>query len=162
MEENSKNKASPRTVILGIGNVLLSDEGLGVYVVHELSKLNLPENVEVMDGGTLGFGLLDIVCEADRLIIVDAIKGGCEPGTVYHISLDDLQKMPRGTFCSFHEVGILDVLRAAELLGKRPKTEVFGIEPKSLELKMELSEEIRNKVPKLIDAILTSLTEEQG
>ncbi len=72
---------SPQTtVILGVGNVLLSDEGIGVHVANELSTMELPPGVSVVEGGTDGFRLLNIITEADRLIVVDAVKGGPSPG----------------------------------------------------------------------------------
>ena len=65
----------PRIVVLGIGNLLLSDEGVGVHVANELMKMNVPPGVSVVEGGTDGFGLLNIITEADRLIVIDAVKG---------------------------------------------------------------------------------------
>ncbi|MCX7856795.1 MAG: HyaD/HybD family hydrogenase maturation endopeptidase [Deltaproteobacteria bacterium] len=146
-----------KTVVLGIGNILLTDEGVGVHAVKELLKEKIPENVEILDGGTLGFGLLDVICEADRLIIIDAIKGGEKPGTVYHFKIDDFCKLPASFGNSAHEITILDVLRAAELLGKSPKIEIFGIEPRSLEIGLELSPDVKENLPKLLCAVLKSL-----
>jgi hypothetical protein len=81
----------PKTVILGVGNVLLSDEGIGVHVVNELSTRELPPGVSVVEGGTDGFRLLNIITEADRLIVIDAVKGGAEPGSIYRFNVEDVK-----------------------------------------------------------------------
>lgn len=151
--ENPKEK----TIVLGIGNILLSDEGLGVHAVMELEKHDLPEGVEVVDGGTSGFGLLDTLSDAKRVIIVDAIRAGGEPGTLYHLKLKDGESIGELLPSSLHGIGILDVIRALELLGSRPDFEIFGIEPKSLDVGMELSNVVRESLPKLINAILNEI-----
>lgn len=151
--ENPKEK----TIVLGIGNILLSDEGLGVHAVMELEKYDLPEDVEVVDGGTSGFGLLDTLSNAKKVIIVDAIRGGGEPGTLYHFKLKDGESIGELLPSSLHGIGILDVIRALELLGSRPDFEIFGIEPKSLDVGMELSNVVRESLPKLINAILNEI-----
>ena len=72
-------------VILGVGNLLLSDEGVGVHVANKLMEMDLPAGVEVIEGGTDGFRLMNVVTEADRLIVVDAVKGGSPPGSIYRL-----------------------------------------------------------------------------
>ena len=81
-----------KTVILGVGNVLLSDEGIGVHVANELSTMELPPGVSVIEGGTDGFRLLNIITEADRLIVVDAVKGGAGPGSIYRFNVDEVKE----------------------------------------------------------------------
>ncbi|MFP3946925.1 MAG: hydrogenase maturation protease, partial [Archaeoglobaceae archaeon] len=75
-----------KIAVIGIGNILLGDEGVGVRIVEELRKSDLPENVEVHDGATSGIALLNFLVDKDKVIIVDAVKGGEEPGTVYQFS----------------------------------------------------------------------------
>jgi len=141
-------------VILGIGNVLLSDEGVGVHVANELLKMSLPENVSVVEGGTDGFHLLNIITETDRLIVVDAVRGGDKPGSIYRFDIDDVKKCPSGFKTSVHQIGILEVIDLSGLIGKTPFTTIIGIEPKSLEMRMELSPEIREKIPRIIELVL--------
>ena len=157
LKKGGERKLPPKIVILGIGNLLLSDEGVGVHVVHELMKMKLPPEVSVIEGGTDGFGLLNIITEADRLIVIDAIKGGAIPGSIYRFDIKDLKNCPKGFKSSVHQIGILEVLNLSELIGKTPETTVIGIEPKSLEMGMELSPEIEAKVPRLIELILQEL-----
>jgi hydrogenase maturation protease len=143
-----------KIVILGIGNVLLSDEGVGVHVANELAKMDLPPDVSVVEGGTDGFRLLNIITEADRLIIVDAVKGGAEPGSIYRFDVGDVRSCPSGFKTSVHQISILEVIDLSALIGKTPHTTVIGIEPKSLEMAMELSPEIKDMVPKVIGLVL--------
>lgn len=152
------DRISPqKIVILGIGNLLLSDEGVGVHIVNELMKMELPSGVSVVEGGTDGFRLLNVITEADRLIVIDAVKGGAEPGSIYRFDIKDVRNCPSGFKSSVHQIGILEVIDLSGLIGKTPHTTVLGIEPKSLEMGMELSEKVKSKVPKIIDLICEEL-----
>ncbi len=153
-----EKKHQRNIVILGIGNILLSDEGVGVYVANELLKCALPEYVTVVEGGTDGFRLLNVIMEADRLIIVDAVRGGGEPGSIYRFDIDDVKKCPAGFKTSVHQVGILEVIDLSGLIGKTPHTTIIGIEPKSLEMGMELSSEISEKVPRIIELVINEVS----
>ncbi len=153
-----KDKILPKKiVILGVGNLLLSDEGVGVHVANELMKMELPSGVSVVEGGTDGFRLIDIITEADRLIVVDAVKGGGAPGSIYRFDIDEVQSCPSGFKTSVHQIGILEVINLSGLIGKIPRTTVVGIEPKSLEMGMELSPEIKAKIPRIIELIKEEL-----
>ncbi|NCO68749.1 MAG: Ni,Fe-hydrogenase maturation factor [Nitrospirae bacterium CG_4_10_14_0_8_um_filter_41_23] len=157
---NSKggDKVSPlKIVILGVGNLLLSDEGVGVHVANELVKLELPPGVTVVEGGTDGFRLINVITEADRLIVVDAVKGGGAPGSIYRFDINEVQNCPSGFKTSVHQIGILEVINLSGLIGKTPQTTVIGIEPESLEMGMELSPEIKAKIPKIIELIWDEL-----
>jgi hydrogenase maturation protease len=159
-EANSRggDTISPqKIVVLGVGNLLLSDEGIGVHVANELMKMNLPPEVTVVEGGTDGFRLIDIITEADRLIVVDAVKGGATPGSVYRFDINEVHSCPSGFKTSVHQIGILEVINLSGLIGKTPNTTVIGVEPKSLEISMELSPEIKAKIPKIIELVLEEL-----
>lgn len=151
MKENGNLR--PRIVVLCVGNVLLSDEGVGVHVAHELLTMSFPENVSIVEGGTDGFRLLNVITEADRLIVVDAVKGGAEPGTLYRFDLDDVRLCPDGFKTSVHQIGILEVIDLAALIGKKPYTTVIGVEPKSLGMGLDLSPEIKEKIPRIIEVV---------
>jgi hydrogenase maturation protease len=145
-----------RVVILGVGNLLLSDEGVGVHVANKLMEMDLPEGVEVYEGGTDGFRLMSVVTGADRLVVVDAVKGGGEPGAIYRFDVKDAPSMPDSYKTSVHQIGILEVIHFSEFVGKgkTPEATIIGIEPKSLEMSMELTPEVAAKVPKVIELVL--------
>ena len=142
-----------KIVVLGVGNLLLSDEGVGVHVANALMKMTLPSEVTVIEGGTDGFGLLNIITESDRLIVVDAVRGGAAAGSIYRFDIDDIHEYPAAYKTSVHQIGILEVIRLSSLIGKTPETTIIGIEPKSLAMGMELSPEIRAKIPSIIERI---------
>ena len=77
-------------LVLGIGNILLRDEGVGVRVIERMLKMRLPDNVELVDGGTAGADLLDVLAERKKVIVIDAVQADCEPGTVLKFTADDL------------------------------------------------------------------------
>jgi len=157
-EDAGEENISPRKIIiLGIGNLLLSDEGIGVHVANELLKMDLPPEVSVVEGGTDGFRLLNIITEADRLIVIDAVRGGEEPGSIYRFDINEIKNVPTGFKTSVHQVGILEVINLSELIGKTPHATVIGVEPKSLEMSMELSPEVKAKVPRVIELVLDEL-----
>jgi len=143
----------PKIVILGIGNLLLKDEGVGVHLLHllEASNLNYP-NVELIDAGT-SVDIPIILDKMDKLIILDAVNGNKEPGTIYHFTLEEVDSKGNNSL-SFHQMGILESLKALDLLGKKPKsTVVIGIEPKLIDWGTELSPEIEAKLPKMLRLI---------
>ncbi len=149
----------PRVTVLCVGNLLLRDEGVGVHVARELLKMDLPPNVRVVDGGTEGFGLLDFIWESDRLIVVDAVRGGQEPGTLYRFRPEDV-KEGRQLRLSFHDMSLLDVLKISEFADRRPETVILGVEPARLDMGMELSPEVSRKLPRLIQMVLEEIHRE--
>ena len=133
--------------VLGVGNTILSDEGFGVRVVEYLEKnFNFPENVALVDGGTLGVELLHFVTGTQKLLIVDSIDGGVDAGTTFHLIGDEIRKHFAQKI-SVHEVGIQDVLTMLELTGKLPHVELIGAQPFSLEAGTELTERMSKLVP---------------
>lgn len=134
--------------VLGVGNTILSDEGFGVRVVEYLEKnFAFPENVALIDGGTLGVELLHFVAGTKRLLIIDSIDGGVLPGTIFHLRGDEL-KAHFAQKISAHEVGIQDVLTMLELTGKKiPCVELIGAQPFSLEAGVELTPQMTALVP---------------
>jgi hydrogenase maturation protease len=160
IDKGGEKSSPPKIIILGVGNLLLSDEGVGVHIANELMKIKLPEGVSVFEGGTDGFLLLNIITGADRLIVIDALKGDAKPGSIYRFDIEEF-KNPQSLFrTSIHQIGIMDVLEILKLIGKTPKTTIIGIEPKSLEIGMELSEEVKIKIPRIIELVLEELKRE--
>lgn len=150
-----------KTLILGVGNYLMSDDGLSVHVLERLQADNLiPDNIQMIDGGTCGLDLLQYLEGVSNLIIIDAIKtrNGI-PGSIIRLEGD---KVPAylSLKISPHDIGLPDLLATAKLRDLYPeKIVVFGIQPASLELGVELSPEIASKVDELIELIQREVNE---
>ncbi len=145
----------PRILVLGIGNVLLTDEGVGVRVIEELSNsFDFSDNVLLMDGGTLGLGLLGSIMEADSLIVIDAMRAGSNAGTIHRLTNGDLQCTVGGGN-SLHEIGLAETLAAAHMLDKQLELVVLGIEPEVIDnWGTRLTDTIQRRVPDLVAAVL--------
>lgn len=150
-----------KVLVLGVGNLLLSDEGLGVRAVEELKKrYSFPEGVELMDGGTLGIDLLYFMEGVEKLLIIDAILGGKPHGSLYKFKGDEALVYFKGKKLSAHDIGILEVLALAELTEKLPKeVVVLGMEPESLEISLELSPSIKKNFNRFLEEIIEQLKE---
>ena len=149
---------APAVCILGVGNVLMSDEGVGVHAVVELEKaFEFPENVRVLDGGTSTNELLGDLENLDHLIVLDAVNAGKEPGALVHLEGD---AVPRAftTKLSPHQVGISDLLATLTFLGRAPKHVVlYGVQPERLSLDLTLSETVARRVPELCAQVVAEL-----
>ncbi len=144
-----------KTVVLGVGNVLFKDEGVGVHAVRILqTKLSSSAgDVEVIDGGTSP-DIWPLIDGANKLIIIDAVKGGCEPGTIYRFTPQQMVA-ERGLITSVHQMGILENLSLMELVGGKPEeTVIIGVEPVELEPGLELSAKLQERMPKIIKTVL--------
>jgi hydrogenase maturation protease len=139
----------PKIIILGIGNLLLGDEGVGVHLVRMLNKDDLDyANLEIIDGGICP-EFTSFVGDADKLIIVDAIKGGKKPGTIYRLSADDVITEIGRPLCS-HQVSVIDSLKILRAIGKEPQDIIIiGIEPKAMDYGLELSSEVKERLTEL-------------
>lgn len=149
-----------RILILGIGNPLMTDEGVGVRVAEALmSGFDFPDSVEVVDAGTMGLGILNMFRGVDLVIVVDAIdRTGHPPGTVMRLAPDDLA--PNQIMHSLHDIRFVDVLQAAEFTGIRPEAECIGIQVGSMEQWVtELTPEVEAALPLAVDAVFTVLGE---
>jgi hydrogenase maturation protease len=147
-----------RTLILGLGNILMDDDGAGVVAVNDLKNcLKESENLKIIDGGTLGLDLLHYIQWAEKLIIVDAIDMDFDPGTVIKAEGEDIDPIFESKL-SPHQMGLKDILLAAELIDQRPEDIVlFGIQVKSINMNMTLSEEISKNLSKLKENVLKEL-----
>jgi hydrogenase maturation protease len=144
-------------LILGVGNVLLTDEGVGIRVADEMRKMKLPQNVEVIDGGVGGINLQYCVEGRKKVIVVDAVKAGAPPGTLFRFTDKDLAAK-KGVMRSAHGIDFSDVVSIVNFLGTRPDEIVFlGIEPESLDAGMELSPNIEKMVPVLINLVMKEI-----
>ena len=142
-----------RTLIAGLGNTLLGDEGIGVRIIEILEKEgSLPENIHLLDGGTAGYTLIDCMKDFDHIILIDAVRGGGKPGTIYHFSFDDIMDKPELKL-SGHQIGLPEVLLLAKRLGELPHTVLIGIEPESLAYGEELSRTAKKAAREAIEAV---------
>ncbi len=148
-----------RVVVLGIGNVLLSDEGLGVHVVRRLEeRYAVPPLVEVIDGGTAGMDLLDRVAGADALAIVDCAALGEAPGTVREIEGEGVPAFFQ-TRLSPHQIGLSDLLGAVMLLGEMPeRLALIAAEPESLELDLSMTDAGERAAETALTALVARLS----
>ena len=147
----------PKIMVMGVGNILLSDEGIGVHMLKELEKENLPQNVELIEAGTAGLELAHLIEDADFLIIIDAVNAEASPGELFRFHPKDITIMPEQFQVSFHQVGILDALSVINLFGNSPPTIIYGVQPKSLDWGLELTPELSAVVPKLKEYILKEI-----
>jgi hydrogenase maturation protease len=147
-----------RVVVLGIGNILLSDEGVGVRVVERLDQAyRLPPEVEVIDGGTCGMEMLEQLENLDALIVVDCVRFGQPPATPVLLKGDDVPVFFK-TKLSPHQVSLSDVLASLEFTNRAPqRTVIIGMQPASMELGMELTPSVAARVDDLLAITLDEL-----
>jgi hydrogenase maturation protease len=143
-------------LVLGLGNILLSDEGVGVRAVEELQRrYDCSEAVEIVDGGTVGFELLPYFDERSHILIVDAVKADNKPGTI--VRIDDPPAYFRAR-TSPHQIGLADVMGLAVITDNLPDNiALFGIEPKQLSTGLTLSNEVAQNLSRLVDMVVAEL-----
>jgi hydrogenase maturation protease len=147
------------TLVLGVGNLLLSDEGVGLRVVERLAATHeLPASVQVLDGGTLGMDLLYYLEGIDNLLVIDAVETGAEPGTLVRLENDEVPAF-LSVKISPHQIGVPDMLFAAKLKEMYPRNVVLlGIQPADLSVGLELSPEVARQVDVLVGQVVDQLT----
>lgn len=154
-----RTSTSKRVVIIGVGNELLSDEGLGVHVVRALRKTQLPSDVSLLEVGTRGLELRDAGEGFEKLVIVDVVRSGVLPGTIgrWQVAKDVDEAAP--SMVSLHEMDLMMVLKIGRATGKLPDDVIIiGIEPKTLERGVELSPELKVKLPDLVSMVLKEVS----
>jgi hydrogenase maturation protease len=147
-----------KITVLGLGNILLEDEGFGVHFVRYIEeKYRFDENVKVVDGGTLAYKLLDIICSSDHVILVDAIKIDDAPGSLYRFNREEMElHMPPPT--SAHEVEFTDVLYQADIMGELPETTFLCIVPESYgSMVLQMTESMKKAFPHMEELLLKEL-----
>jgi hydrogenase maturation protease len=150
----------PKVTLIGLGNLLMRDEGVGVHAVRTLeARGQVPPGLEIVDGGTAGLDLLPFIEDRDRVLFVDAVNFRREPG---YIGVLEGEAVPAlfGTKDSLHHLGLMDVLAAARLLEVSPREVcLIGIQPQTLETGLELSPLLQEKLELLLDQIRAKLQE---
>lgn len=141
-----------RTLILGIGNVLMGDEGVGVHVVRQLEQAGLPPHVSVLDGGTGGFHLLSELASHDPVVMVDATMDGQPPGTVSVIEPRYASDFPRTL--TAHDIGLRDLIVSATLLGQLPRMRLVTVSIADVQpMQLSLSAPVEGAVPRVVAEI---------
>jgi hydrogenase maturation protease len=145
-------------LVLGIGNILLRDEGVGVHLVRTLANQPGPDGVELLDGGTAGADLLDAVSDRQKLIVVDALDADVPPGTILKLHPEDLPAPPSGGL-SLHEFGLAETLRMARQLGCGPRhVTIIAVKPQDTRCGLELSPPMQQWMPQIREAVLREIT----
>jgi hydrogenase maturation protease len=145
-----------KILIVGIGNMLCRDEGIGVHVIEEMEDIELPSHIELLDIGTSTLDLISHLEGVKKLIAIDALKAGEAPGTIYRLRPEDLLPKEGGPIF-LHEIGLLESLNMAKKMGKEIETVIIGVEPKVLDWGVELSDEVKKKIPAIIEAVQKEL-----
>jgi hydrogenase maturation protease len=157
MSDGANQRSADRTIdvlVLGLGNVLLSDDGLGAAALARLSRdFRVPTGVRLEDGGTLGLSLLDLIADSERVILVDAVRTDSAPGTLVRLDGDDVMDAVRDRL-SPHQVGVADVLDAARLIDRYPSAvTLLGLVPEALDLNVARSRAVEANLDELVAAI---------
>ncbi|MFB0526445.1 MAG: hydrogenase maturation protease [bacterium] len=147
-----------KVVVLGVGNLLLKDEGVGVHVIRKLREMEIGERVELVDGGTSLLDFIPQVKDVSKLIIVDAIKLGGKPGKTYRICVGNSLLRGAKGITSLHQLGVMETLAIAQKMGRLPHTVIIGIEPKDIGYGVELSPEIEREIGKMVNLILDEIS----
>ncbi len=144
--------------ILGLGNILLGDEGFGVHFVRWFARRHrLPPEVDLVDGGTMGYVLLDTLCNCEAMIVVDCLKTADTPGSLYRFDQRELEaRLPAPT--SAHEVKFADVLCKAEMMGECPEITFLCIVPERYgEMDLEMTATMKDRFPAMEALLMAEL-----
>lgn len=146
-------------LILGIGNILQMDDGIGPYIINHISESNiqLPDYVDIVDGGTAGYDLLPLLQDRTKIIIVDALKVDDIPGSVYRFKPENILEEER-TY-SLHDVGIKSILKMLEIMGNMPEVEIIGIVPEDITtFDIGISASVKKSIPKVLEQIFNAIS----
>jgi len=144
-------------LILGVGNILLGDEGIGVHVIRELEKEKLPGNIELMDAGTAMFSILHLLEKRKKIVVIDAARGGKRPGTIYRI-LPSQIKNEHNKLLSLHEMGLMECLAELENEVRPRDTVIIGVEPDSIDWGLRLSSKLQKRLPEIVKAVMSEIS----
>jgi len=147
-----------RIVILGVGNLLLTDEGVGPTTIAYLEdRWRFPEHVELVDGATAGLELMNVFGEAAHLVVVDTVLGGAEPGAIYRFHPDQVPSGVRYR-TSIHQITFLDAWTIARILGPAPEVVIIGVEPEDMSTPhVGLTPTIEARLPDIEEIVLGEL-----
>ncbi|KFD41937.1 hypothetical protein DK28_0202450 [Peptococcaceae bacterium SCADC1_2_3] len=156
------SKKEKKIIILGVGNLLLRDEGVGIHAIKELEKKCFPAQVKIIDGGTGGIDLLFWLEEADYAIIIDCVRTKAAPGTIFRFPVMELDLDTGEQIASLHEVNLNQLLLLAKKLGKLPPTVIYGIQPEEISWGLELSPAVKLSLPRLVYLVSQEIEKQQN
>jgi hydrogenase maturation protease len=146
-----------KVLILGVGNLLLKDDGFGVHLINSLKDTVFPENIKVLEAGTVSHQLIPLLHEVDFLIVIDVVEAGDTPGSLFRFSPDDM-KFASVQKVSLHQISLIDVLHMAELTGRKPRTVIIGVQPRDVSSwSLELSDELKAVIPRVRELVFEEL-----
>ena len=145
-----------KTLIAGFGNILMGDDGAGIYLIQKMAKCQLPEQVELLDGGVSSFAALAALQGATLAILIDTMKGGGEPGDIYRLTQEQFGSQSCERQLSLHDFSLMESLLLTQKMEGLPPVILYGIEPASVEMRMGLS----TPVEKAVDAVMAKIFEE--
>ena len=154
MSVECQTKHKEKVIIIGVGNVLRRDDGVGVHVIKALEDTILPNGVEVYDGGLGGFKLLDLIESMKKVIFIDAIEMGLPPGTVKAFLPQEATSLLATQKCSLHNSDLLEVIKFAEKLDNAPEIKIVGVQPANVEPGLELSVSVKDSIPQVIQTVV--------
>jgi len=149
-----------RILVVGVGNPLVRDEGAGIAAVQRLGARDLPENVVLLDAGTDLLAVIPELAEADRVILIDAVRAGGEPGTIYRLTLDDLLSKAKTEpeWRSAHDLSVVSAVRLARDAGiALPPTVLIGVEPGEVALGEGLTPAVEAALDRLLEKVLEEM-----
>jgi hydrogenase maturation protease len=154
-------KTDKKIGILGVGNLIVGDEGFGVHVVHYLEKhFEFPDNVVIKDGGTAGIYMSPFLEECDPVLVIDVVDIDAEPGSMHYYSNEDVKAGKISTRMSPHQLGLLEIMEICKLREAAPETvEFYCVVPKTLETSTELSDVVAPRVEEISAIVLKRLAE---
>jgi hydrogenase maturation protease len=143
-----------RILVLGVGNLLLGDEGVGIHAVRRLGEQSLPPHVDLLDGGTAGVDLLGFMSGYEKVVIIDAVDAGEEPGTIFRFTPQDVASGSAGLALSLHQTEVLEVLKLGSYVGQDlPPVVVLGVQPAAMDWSTSLSPTVERQMESLLDAV---------
>lgn len=147
---------TPRIVVIGVGNLLMQDEGVGIHAVAALQEMELPPHVCLIDGGTEP-DLIAFTRAGDKMIIIDCARAGGKPGDVYRFKPEDIAE-GRSAIASAHEMGVPENLNLMTITGNQPKgVVIIGVEPAVIDWGTELSPAVSAKMPSVLKVVLKEI-----
>ena len=158
--EEKANTTNEDVMVIGLGNRLLGDEGLGLHIIDKLSQIFMSSNVSIIDCGCDLFSVMPYLNKPQKIVIIDAIRAGGKPGEIYRFDYSKLATMKNETQ-SGHQIGTIVVLRllksAYPVLADSEIT-VIGIEPKTLELGNNLSQEVKERIADVTRLVIEEIS----
>ncbi|MFZ3060255.1 MAG: hydrogenase maturation protease [Candidatus Methanoperedens sp.] len=149
---------SKKIAIIGVGNLLMGDDGIGIHALEALRHEALPSDVAVFSAETRAFDALEYMDGCDKAVIVDAYRKGGAPGNIYRFAFDPAGKIDESMNLSMHDINFIDALRAGRDVYKLPaEIVIIGIEPEILECKLGLSSKLNNAIPEIIEAVKSEM-----